>query len=199
MSKNGASGLAKAAAILPKALRLAFDEVAPIFPRKVVAEMASAVLPQLTFARTRTTLLRVAGVRIGEHSLVLGPIRLTGIGDPCRFLSIGANTIITGPFHADLAAEVRIGDWVRLGHDVSLLTVNHQIGPVMLRSGTSEFAPIEIGKGAWIASRVTILPGVTVGAGAVVAAGAVVTKDVPPNSMVAGVPARLVRTLETDS
>jgi len=179
-----------------RAVRLLHEEVGAFVPRKVLAEITARMLPQQTFNRARTAVLRAAGVRMGAGSLVLGPIRLTGIGDPCRFLEIGTDTIITGPLHADLAAPVRIGNGVRIGHDVSLLTINHAIGEKWLRSGTSFFDAIEIGDGAWIASRVTILPGVSIGAGSVVAAGAVVTRDVPPNTLVAGVPARVVRTLD---
>jgi len=175
--------------------QVAFEEVQPFLPRKVLAEAAATLFPQQTFNRTRTAFVRAAGVEIGEHSLILGPVRLTGIGDPCSLLSIGSNTIVTGPLHADLGAAIRIGDWVRIGHDVTLLTVNHEIGGQWLRSGTSYFGPIEIGNGAWIASRVTVLPGVTIGPGAVVAAGAVVTRDVPADALVAGVPARIVRSL----
>lgn len=179
-----------------RAVRAARAEVGALFPRKVLAEAASALLPQQTFIRTRTALLRAAGVRIGSNSLVLSAVRLTGIGDPCRYLTVGDYTIITGPLHVDLAASVRIGNCVRIGHDVSLLTINHQIGERWLRAGVSFSAPIDIGDGVWIASRVTVLPGVTIGAGSVVAAGAVVTRDVPPDTLVAGVPARAVRSLE---
>ena len=56
-------------------------------------------------------------------------------------------------------------------------------------------APIHIGRGAWIAAGGTVLQGVTVGDDAVVAAGAVVTKDVPARTLVAGVPARVIRAL----
>lgn len=179
----------------PRAARIAFEEVGGLLPRKVLAEVAGKLLPQQTFSRSRTALFRAAGVRVGEHSLIMGPVRITGIGNPCHYLSIGDWTMITGPLHVDLGAPLRIGDGVRIGHDVTLLTINHAIGEVSLRSGESQFSPIEIGDGTWIASRVVVLPGVTIGRGAVVAAGAVVTRDVPPNTLVAGVPARVVREL----
>jgi acetyltransferase-like isoleucine patch superfamily enzyme len=59
-----------------------------------------------------------------------------------------------------------------------------------------EALPVTIGAGVWVGARAMIMPGVTIGDGAVIAAGAVVTKDVPPNTLVAGVPARIVRELD---
>ncbi len=180
---------------LPKLARAAFDEIDPLLSRSVLAQGAAAVFPQQSFNRTRTALLRAAGMHIGAHSIIQGTIRVTGLGNPCPYLTIGEYTIITGPLHVDLGAPVRIGDNVRIGHDVSLLTINHQIGAESLRSGMREFSGIEIGDGAWIASRVTVLPKVRIGTGAVVAAGAVVTRSVEPNTLVAGVPARFIRSL----
>ncbi len=72
------------------------------------------------------------------------------------------------------------------------------MGPSEARCGRLVAAPITIGNGVWIASRVTILPGITIGDGAVVAAGAVVTRDVAPNTLVGGVPAKVVRDLDLD-
>lgn len=181
---------------IPNIARAAFEEVEPLLSSSTLSMSAASIFPQQSFNRTRTALLRAAGVKIGRHSLIQGPVRITGTNSPHHFLTIGDHTIITGPLHADLAAPVVIGNGVRIGHEVTLLTVNHAIGTPELRSGISEFYGIEIGDGAWLASRVTVLPKVRIGAGAVVAAGAVVTRDVPPNTLVAGVPARVLRSLE---
>lgn len=174
--------------------RVAWEEVRPLLSRGALAEVAGA-LPSSAFATTRTTLLRAAGATIGPQSLVQGRVRLTGHGNPCQWLFIGRDTLITGGLHADLGAPLRIGNGVRIGHDVSFLTINHALGATWFRAGTSKFAEISIEDGCWIASRATILPGVVVGRGCIVAAGAVVTRSVPPNTLVAGVPARAIREL----
>jgi maltose O-acetyltransferase len=168
-------------------------------PRKVAAQVASRVLPQFSFPRTRTFALRAAGLRIGARSGILGPIDFTGAGDIRENFSIGEDTFISGPLHVDLGAPVRIGSRVRFGHHIVLLTIDHELGPSSYRCGRMVVAPITIGDGVWVASRVTILPGVSVGDGAVLAAGAIVTRDVAPDTMVAGVPAKLVRTLAADA
>lgn len=166
--------------------------------RRVVGRTISHALPQFSFNRTRTAFLRATGVRIGTGSRIMGALDVTGPGDMRELFSIGDASFISCPLHVDLGAAVRIGDHVQLGHDVVLLTIDHKIGPSGGRCGGQAAAPIEIGDGVWIASRVTILPGVSIGRGAVVAAGAVVSRDVAPNTLVAGVPARLVRDLEVD-
>jgi acetyltransferase-like isoleucine patch superfamily enzyme len=77
---------------------------------------------------------------------------------------------------------------------VQLISSGHPVDPAIRRSQVT-IAPIRIGRGAWIAAGATVLQGVVVGDDAVVAAGAVVTKDVAPRTLVAGVPARFVRTV----
>jgi maltose O-acetyltransferase len=180
----------------PHLMKVALEEIEPIGSRRLLAELAGG-FPSQAFSRTRTALLRAAGVRIGPSSLVQGPLRVTGSGNPCRELSIGTFTLISGALHVDIGAPIRIGNRVRIGHDVSLLTVDHEVGSEEMRSGVRRYGAIEIGDGAWLASRVVVLPGVRIGAGAVVAAGSVVTRDVADNTLVAGVPARLARNLST--
>lgn len=89
-----------------------------------------------------------------------------------------------------------IEDGTLIGHNVVLATLNHAMSP-MDRS-TMIPAPIHIGKHVWIGSNATILPGVTIGDGAIVAAGAVVTKDVSENTLVGGIPAKVIRTLSEE-
>lgn len=84
-----------------------------------------------------------------------------------------------------------IGDETLIGHNVVLATLNHAMEPE--DRATMIPAPIHIGKRVWIGSNATVLPGVTIGDGAIVGAGAVVTKDVPGNTVVGGVPARVLR------
>ena len=86
-----------------------------------------------------------------------------------------------------------IDDGALIGHNVVLATLNHAMEPE--RRGDMLPAPIHIGKRVWIGANATVLPGVTIGDGAVVAAGAVVTKDVPANTVVGGVPAKVIHSI----
>ena len=90
---------------------------------------------------------------------------------------------------------ISIGDGVMIAPKVALITGGHPL-PLAERREHLSFAPIVIEDHVWIGTAAVITQGVTVGAGAVVAAGAVVTHDVPPHTMVAGVPARVIKTID---
>jgi acetyltransferase-like isoleucine patch superfamily enzyme len=105
-----------------------------------------------------------------------------------RAVFIGYQCAFTGH------AAINIADQVMISHKVNLVTAGHPVEPDKRRSPiTAE--PITIETNVWIGAAATILPGVTVGADAVVAAGAVVSHDVPPATLVAGVPAKVIRNL----
>ncbi|RRK11500.1 sugar O-acetyltransferase [Lactiplantibacillus garii] len=92
-------------------------------------------------------------------------------------------------------APVTIGDNVMIGPNVDIYTVNHPLTAKGRRDALAKGFPVKIGNDVWIGGKVTITPGVTIGNNVVVAAGAVVTHDVPDNVVVAGVPAKVIKTL----
>jgi len=91
-------------------------------------------------------------------------------------------------------AEISIGDDVMIGPNVSIISAGHPVAPSQ-RSACVVGKPIVIERNVWIAAGATIVGGVTVGENSVVAAGSVVTRDVPPNTLVGGNPARVIRSI----
>ncbi len=109
-------------------------------------------------------------------------------------ITVGKNVFINSGCHFQDQGGITIGDGTLIGHNVVLATINHDLDPANGRK--NHYAPIRIGTHVWIGSNATVLPGVSIGDWAVVAAGAVVTRDVPPHTVVTGVPARIQRRLE---
>ena len=109
----------------------------------------------------------------------------------------GKNTILGERVFINMGCKfqdqggITIDEGALIGHNVVLATLNHFQSPTK-RAGMTH-APIHIGKNVWIGANATILAGVTIGDGAIVAAGAVVTKDVAPNTIVGGIPAKKIK------
>ncbi len=140
-------------------------------------------------AEIRELMSRLTGKQVDESFMMFPPFH-TDFG---KNLSIGRNVFINACCCFQDQGGITIGDGALIGHKVVLATVNHGFLPE--ERAYNYPAPITIGKNVWIGSGATVLPGVTVGDNAIVAAGAVVTKDVAPDTIVGGVPARFLKTV----
>jgi acetyltransferase-like isoleucine patch superfamily enzyme len=124
--------------------------------------------------------------------------------DPPLAVFIGINIHVGREFYANAGvrihdhAPVIIGQHVRLGPNVSLLTEGHDTDAVERRKGDVFALPIEIGDDVWIGAGATVLGGVKIGDGAVIGAGSLVCKDVEAGQVVVGVPAKPKTTVRTE-
>lgn len=112
-------------------------------------------------------------------------------------ITIGKHVFINSGCCFQDQGGITIDDGTCIGHHVVLATLNHDLAPN--KRSTMHPAPIHIGKNVWIGANATVLPGVTIGEGAIVAAGAVVTKDVPVNTIVAGIPAKVIKMIAEET
>jgi hypothetical protein len=109
-------------------------------------------------------------------------------------IHVGEHVFINACCHFQDHGGVTLGDGCQIGHNVVFATLNHGLEPA--DRGTTYPAPIVLGRNVWVGSNATILQGVTIGDNAVVAAGAVVSRDVPANTIVGGVPARIIKRID---
>ncbi len=111
-------------------------------------------------------------------------------------LHFGKNIILNSNVQMTDLGGITLDDGALIGPGASLITVNHDLAPKHRRE--LFVSAIHIMENAWVGARAVILPGVTIGKNAVVGAGAVVTKDVPDNTVVAGAPAKIIKTIPDD-
>mgnify|MGYP004655241695 CR=1 FL=1 len=134
------------------------------------------------------------------------------------FGSVGKNPTVLPVFNCDNGKNIRVGDNFLVNYNVTILdiapviignhvmigpntmisTVNHPISPAKRRKHLGIAKPVKIGNDVWIGGNCTILPDVSIGNNVIIAAGAVVTKNVPDNCIVGGVPAKIIREIEND-
>lgn len=153
-------------------------------------------LVQLNQAQTdderRIQLAAILGYPLPEGTSLNPPFQ-TDFG---RHTQLGKNIFINRDcFFVDLGG-ITIDDNVLLGPRVTLISVNHNEDPAHRRDLVLK--SVHIKRGALLGANVTVVPGITIGENAIVAAGAVVTKDVPDNTMVGGVPAKFIRNIHTN-
>ncbi len=108
-----------------------------------------------------------------------------------RNITVGKDVFINQNCTFMDRGEITLEDKVLIAPRVNLITINHSISPKNRRD--TESKPIYICKNVWIGAGATVTPGVTIGENSIIAAGAVVTKDIPPNVIAAGVPAKVIK------
>jgi len=150
--------------------------------------------------KLRPKILRMAGVKIGKETAIYSGIEIAPIGGG-KNLSIGKNSFVnTGVrFQCPEGGEIKIGDKVLIGPRCQFETLNHEVNLNVEGRRPNLHLPITVEDCSWIGAKAVILPGVTIGYGSIVAAGAVVTKDVPPNVVVGGVPAKIIKRINATS
>jgi maltose O-acetyltransferase len=141
-------------------------------------------------AERRGLLLGLLG-QLGEGSEIKPPLRC----DYGYRIRVGARTFVNYGLVALDVASIEIGDDVQIGPNVQLLTPTHPLEPDARRAKWEAAEPIAIEGNVWLGGGVIVLPGVMIGENTVVGAGSIVTKDLPPNVVAAGNPARVVRSI----
>lgn len=153
----------------------------------------TARLNRLTYDdadEVRALFSELVGRRVDDSFVLIPPFYTTGGPD----IRVGHNVFVNQNCTFYDLGGLDIGDDVMIGPNVSLITSGHPIAPSQRRACVTA-KPIVIERNVWIAAGATIIGGVRVGENAVVAAGAVVTRDVPPNTLVGGNPAKVIRSI----
>ncbi|HDV6327923.1 TPA: sugar O-acetyltransferase [Burkholderia cenocepacia] len=183
---------------------MATDDRTTIIPRRtpesaaMVAEVKRAMaitarLNRLTFddaADVRALFGELIGSQVDDGFMLIPPFHATGGAG----MKLGRNVFVNQNCTFYDLGGLEIGDDVMIGPNVSLITSGHPVGPSRRRDGVIA-KPIVIERNVWIGAGATIIGGVTIGENAVVAAAAVVTRDVPPNTLVGGNPAKIIRSI----
>ena len=143
--------------------------------------------------QVRDIIGRITGREVDESVAVFPPF----YSEFGKNLTFGEGVFINMGCRFQDTGGITIGDGTLVGHGSTLTTLNHSVDPD--RRADMLPAPIVIGRKVWLGASVTVVPGVTIGDGAIVGAGSVVTKDVEADTIVAGVPARVIRATGYDT
>lgn len=140
-----------------------------------------------TLDEIRVLFEKLTGREVDEALRIFPPFT----ADFGKNIIVGKNVFFNSGCRLQDHGGIFIGDNVLFGHNVVLATLDHDLDPA--KRDLLHCAPIRIGNDVWVGANVTITKDVTIGDGAVIAAGAVVTRDVPPRTVVGGVPAKVIR------
>ncbi len=183
---------------------MANDDRTRIIPRRTPESAAmlanvkramaiTTALNRLTFNdadEVRALFSELIGKEVDDSFVLIPPFYTTGGVD----ISVGLNVFVNQNCTFYDLGGLDIADDVMIGPNVSIVTSGHPMEPSQRRASVIA-KPIVIERNVWIAAGATVIGGVTIGENSVVAAGSVVTKDVPPNTLVGGNPARVIRSI----
>lgn len=139
----------------------------------------------------KASLLKLMGAKVGKNCFIYPGVWIT----PGRNLTLGDDVDLAKDVIITTSGGVYIGDRTLIGYRTQILSANHSIPPIgepFPISGDS-LSPIHINEDVWIGANCVITAGIKIGKGSIVAAGSVVTKNIPPNSIFGGVPAKLIK------
>lgn len=142
--------------------------------------------------------LAAFGATVGENAVLWEGVRIiNGNRDGFRPLKIGRNAYYGWHITFDLASEITLGDCTAIGNKTHFVThIDWAHTPLAAELYPPQYGPIRVGRGAFIGPNSTVTHGVTIGECAVIGAHSVVTRDIPPYTLAAGSPARVVRELD---
>ena len=161
---------------------------------RMFARSQSQIINQAESAELRSQLLKETFGRTGKKSYM----------EPVINFDYGYNIFVGENFYANFnctfldVSTIEIGDNCMFAPNVQLYTATHPLHPVKRNSGLEYAKPIKIGNNVWLGGGVIVTPGVTLGDNVVVGAGSVVTKSFPDNVVIAGNPARIIKTVEEE-
>ena len=161
---------------------------------RMFARSQSQIINQAESAELRSQLLKETFGRTGKKIYM----------EPVINFDYGYNIFVGENFYANFnctfldVSTIEIGDNCMFAPNVQLYTATHPLHPVKRNSGLEYAKPIKIGDNVWLGGGVIVTPGVTLGDNVVVGAGSVVTKSFPDNVVIAGNPARIIKTVEEE-
>jgi len=175
---------------------LLYEETFGIHPRLIALNAMAGLLPRHKAGHARARLFSLAGFQIGARTLLEATPKINGGNALFSNLVIGRDCTIEVDCVFDLEEKITIGKRVTLSPGVMILTSTHELDIREHRAGAVQRSPVNVGDGAWLGARCTILPGVSIGEGAIVNPGSVVNKDVAPHTRVGGMPAIQLEVLQ---
>lgn len=173
------------------------SEEIDVFVTFYVLKLLELLGPTTIASLVRAVLLRLYGFKIGKNVKIMTGFNVAKKNLP---VEIGEGTFINKNVYFDINAPLKIGKHCQIGFNTIFSNSMHVLASDFIGKRPSiDAKPITIEDYVWVACNVTILGGVTIHKGAVVAAGSLVNKDIPPNAVVAGVPAKIIKYTEVNN